>query len=128
MKIAIDFDGTVVTHDYPQVGEDIGAVPVLKKLVQCGHKIILFTMRSGKQLQDAIDWYNNNEIPLYGVNIDPTQSNWTASNKAYANLYIDDCGLNIPLIQDVERNTQYVDWVKVEQLLKERNIIYDILY
>lgn len=44
--IGIDFDGTVVTHDFPKIGKDIGAVPVLKKLVENGHKLILFTMRS----------------------------------------------------------------------------------
>ena len=46
MVIAVDFDGTCVTHEFPKVGKDIGAVPVLKKLVEKGHKIILYTMRS----------------------------------------------------------------------------------
>ena len=46
MVIAVDFDGTCVTHEFPKVGKDIGAVPVLKKLVEKGHQIILHTMRS----------------------------------------------------------------------------------
>lgn len=46
MIIAVDFDGTCVTHEFPEVGKDIGAVPVLKELVKKGHKIILYTMRS----------------------------------------------------------------------------------
>ena len=46
MDILIDFDGTVVTHDFPAVGKDIGSVPVLKRLVDNGHRLILFTMRS----------------------------------------------------------------------------------
>jgi len=46
MDINIDFDGSVVTHEYPHVGQDIGAVPVLQKLVENGHRLILFTMRS----------------------------------------------------------------------------------
>ena len=46
MEICIDFDGTCVTHEFPKVGKDIGAVSVLKKIVEAGHKIILFTMRS----------------------------------------------------------------------------------
>jgi len=45
MIIAIDFDGTCVTHAYPKIGKDIGAVPVLKQLVQYGHQLILWTMR-----------------------------------------------------------------------------------
>ena len=44
--ICIDFDGTCVTHDFPKMGKDIGAVPVLKRLVGRGHKLILWTMRS----------------------------------------------------------------------------------
>lgn len=59
MIIAVDFDGTCVTHDFPRVGKDIGAVPVLKELVECGHKLILHTMRDAKSnthtLQDAVE-------------------------------------------------------------------------
>ena len=69
LEINIDFDGTCVTHDYPRIGSDIGSIPVLKKLVANGHKLILFTMRSNKPfimfngtvdyngLNDAIDWF-----------------------------------------------------------------------
>jgi hypothetical protein len=46
MDILIDFDGTCVAHEFPKVGKDIGAVPVLKALVENGHNLILFTMRS----------------------------------------------------------------------------------
>ena len=53
MIINIDFDATCVTHDYPNVGKDIGAIPVLKLLVTEGHKLILFTMRDKKELDDA---------------------------------------------------------------------------
>lgn len=48
MEIAIDFDGTCVTHEFPNVGKDIGAVPILKRLVAKGHKLILYTMRSDR--------------------------------------------------------------------------------
>lgn len=46
MDIIIDFDGTCVTHEFPEVGKDIGAVSVLKELIKSGHNLILFTMRS----------------------------------------------------------------------------------
>lgn len=42
MEICIDFDGTCVTHEYPKIGKDIGAVPVLKRLIETGNKLILF--------------------------------------------------------------------------------------
>ena len=46
MIIAVDFDGTCVKHAYPKIGEDIGAIPVLKQLVNDGHQLVLNTMRS----------------------------------------------------------------------------------
>lgn len=63
MIIAVDFDGTCVTHDFPSVGKDIGAVPVLKTLVAKGHKLILFTMRDNRvignttSLNEAVKWF-----------------------------------------------------------------------
>jgi len=114
MIICIDFDGTCVTHDYPNVGKEIGAVPVLKFLVEKGCKLILFTMRSGEQLMDAIDWFSNNEIPLYGVNENPTQKKWTQSPKVYGQLYIDDAALGCPLKINPEISDRpFVDWEEV---------------
>ena len=55
--IAVDFDGTVVTHAYPEIGDDAGAVPVLKELTDNGCRLILYTMRHGKLLDDAIRWF-----------------------------------------------------------------------
>ena len=84
LEIAIDFDGTCVTHEYPMIGREIGAAPVLKELVEAGHKLILYTMRSGKELEDAEAWFNGHSIPLYGVQCNPTQKSWTSSPKCYA--------------------------------------------
>lgn len=128
MTIGIDFDGTVVKHNYPEVGEDIGAVPVLKRLIECGHKLILFTMRDSKNgtLDDAVNWFKENNIPLYGVNKNPTQS-WTDSPKAYCNLYIDDAAFGIPSKIDEETGRKYVDWEKVEKMLEEEGILRKVL-
>lgn len=49
ITVVLDFDGTVLTHDFPELGKDIGAIPVLKKIVANGHKLVLFTMRSDEQ-------------------------------------------------------------------------------
>jgi hypothetical protein len=116
MKIAIDFDGTCVTHEYPLIGKDIGAVPVLKRLVECGHKLILNTMRSGDELRDAVDWFMSNGIPLYGVNEDPGQKEWTQSPKAFANLYIDDAAFGCPITANRALSERhFVDWNKIER-------------
>ena len=57
MTIAIDFDGTIVEHRYPEIGREIPfAIETLKRLIKDGHKLILWTVREGKLLQEAVDW------------------------------------------------------------------------
>jgi len=130
--IAVDFDGTCVTHEYPNVGKDIGAVPVLKKLVENGHQLMLWTMRGNKTtsegvntLQDAVDWFKNNDIPLWGINENPDQkaTGWTNSNKQYAQMYIDDTALGCPLTFTKSGEKPYVDWVEVEKSLTQMGLI-----
>jgi len=126
IEINIDFDGTCVTHDYPRVGADIGSVKVLKRLVDKGHKLILFTMRSEKNnsLIDAIEWFGIHEIPLYGIQSNPTQKHWTSSPKSYAPLMIDDSAIGCPLKYDPEISPRkFVDWEKVEAMLEEQGLI-----
>jgi hypothetical protein len=139
MEICINFDGTCVTHEFPNVGKDIGAIPVLKKLIERGHNLILFTMRSnvidvtlpglsgkftGMFLDEAVKWFEENEIPLYGVNTNPDQKYWTNSSKAYAQLYIDDAALSCPLkIDRTISNKPFVDWVAIEEILIQDGIL-----
>jgi hypothetical protein len=124
MDICIDFDGTCVTHEFPYIGKDVGAIPILKKLVDNGHNLILFTMRGDDYLLDAVNWFNGNNIPLYGINVNPKQKLWTNSPKAEGQLYIDDAALGCPLIYDVNlSNRPFVDWDKVETILINRGLI-----
>jgi len=91
MIIAVDFDGTVVDHRYPEIGPEAPlAVDTLLSLSNQNHKIILFTMRSGTPLTEAVNWFLERRIPLWGVQFNPDQARWSASNKCYAELYIDD--------------------------------------
>lgn len=143
MDILIDFDGTCTAHDFPRVGKDIGAVPVLKKLVEEGHRLILFTMRSnmaeinvdmneveddfvpiaGNYLDDAVNWFKENDIPLYGIQTNPTQKNWTESPKAYGQMMIDDSALGAPLTSFPNSPRPFIDWVAVEIMLIKKGII-----
>ena len=139
LLIAIDFDGTCVTHEFPKIGRDIGSQKVLKAIVAAGHKLILFTMRSdivnpvsedkdihledGNYLTDALNWFKANDIPLYGIQTNPTQHTWTTSPKAYANLYTDDAALGCPLKMGENGERDYVDWDAVELWLKRNRII-----
>lgn len=114
MIICIDFDGTCVDHRYPKIGPDAPyAVETLKELDESGHQLILFTMRSGEKLEDAVNWFKEKDIPLYGVQFNPTQKKWTKSNKCYAELYIDDAAFGCPLIQPEGFENPCVDWIKV---------------
>jgi hypothetical protein len=113
LVVAVDFDGTCVTHEYPKVGRYIGAEPVLKRMVDDGAKLILWTMRSGEKLQDAVTWFEEREIPLFGVQRNPTQDSWTDSPKAYAKVYIDDAALGVPLCKGLSGERPFVDWQAV---------------
>lgn len=115
--IAIDFDGTVVSHAYPAVGMDAGAVPVLKELIANGCQLILLTMRSGDLLEPALAWFREREIPLFAVNENPQQAKWTSSPKVHADLYIDDSALGCPIrfMDGVKRPV--ADWAAIRRQL-----------
>jgi len=120
MIICVDFDGTMVNHTYPDTGEAVpGAVEWCKKLVKEGCHLILWTMRSGKTLQDAVDFFVNNDIDLLSVGINPMQHRWTTSRKCYANLYIDDAALGCPLIQVEGWDRPCVDWETVGPMVMQ---------
>ena len=116
--IAVDFDGTCVDHRYPDVGPNAPlAVTVLSRLYSEGHQLILWTMRSGKELQDAVDWFASNGIGLYGVQRNPDQDSWTTSPKAYAQIYIDDAALGAPLINLAAFKRPVIDWEAVDRMI-----------
>lgn len=137
--IILDFDGTCVFHEFPKIGKDIGAVPVLKELIAAGYKLILFTMRSdiinphaednelhlesGNYLSEALEWFKQHDISLYGIQTNPTQHTWTTSPKAYGQLIIDDAALGCPLIYPENDLRPYVDWVKVRELLVKDGLL-----
>ncbi|MBO7233899.1 MAG: hypothetical protein J6V13_02790 [Paludibacteraceae bacterium] len=70
MIIAVDFDGTIVTHEYPRIGKEIPfAIETLKKIQQeTGHQLILWTVREGKELQDAVEFCRARGLEFYAVN------------------------------------------------------------
>ena len=118
LYIAVDFDGTCVSHEYPYLGMDIGAVPVLQDLVAQGHRLILYTMRSGKLEKVAVEWFKERGIPLFAVNENPTHKKLTKSPKIHADIYIDDSAAGCPLIYPEHAAARpYVDWVKMREWL-----------
>lgn len=117
--LGLDFDGTVVKHEFPKVGDDIGSIPWLRKLQNADVKIILNTMRSGNYLIDAINYLHSRGVKLYGANSNPDQSTWTTSPKVYAHVYIDDAALGAPLKHE-NSIRPYIDWDIAGPQLLER--------
>ena len=71
MTIAVDFDGTIVTHKYPDIGDEIPfAIDTLKMLMKEQHRVILWTVREGQLLEDAVAWCRERGLEFYAVNKD----------------------------------------------------------
>lgn len=141
MTIAVDFDGTIVEHRYPKIGEEIPfATETLKILAQERHKLILWTVREGELLEEAIEWCRQRGVFFYSVNKDYSEeekSHNGFSRKLKADLFIDDRNLGglpdwgtiyqmiheqkpyEPVLCDRQKPTGDLSWI--EKLLGKRN-------
>ena len=120
MTIAIDFDGTIVEHRYPQIGPEIPfATDTLRMLMQERHRLILWTVREGKLLEEAVEWCRQRGVEFYAVNQDyPEEEKGDKgfSRKLKADLFIDDRNLGgLP------------DWGDIYRMIRER-LTYEDLY
>lgn len=91
--IAVDFDGTIVTHAYPAIGKEmLFAFATLKELQARGHKLILWTFRSGDLLDEAVEYCRKNGVEFYAVNKNYPEEIYTdkISRKVNADIFIDD--------------------------------------
>jgi hydroxymethylpyrimidine pyrophosphatase-like HAD family hydrolase len=119
IEIAVDFDGTVCDHRYPEIGPTAPhCIETLKYFISKGYKLILYTMRDGKKLEDAVNWFKENNIELYGIQWNPGQETWTKSNKCYAQLYIDDSALGVPLVKPDGFVRPCVDWKIIKDVFE----------
>ena len=94
MIIAVDFDGTIVRHRYPKIGEELPfASETLRMLIREGHRLILWTVREGKLLDEAVEWCRDRGVEFYAINRDFPEEDATGSGfsrKLKADLFIDD--------------------------------------
>ncbi|MDL1913179.1 MAG: hypothetical protein FDW93_01450 [Bergeyella sp.] len=112
-KLAIDFDGTIVEDAYPAIGRPkIFAFDTLKKLQSEGYRLILWTYRHGKALDDAVEFCKKNGLEFYAVNssfegeiFDKEQQ----SRKIDADLFIDDRNLG-----------GFPGWGEIYNIIKDR--------
>ncbi len=98
MTIAVDFDGTIVEHAYPQIGKPIPfATETLKQLIKDGHQVILWSVREGDLLEQAVAYCHERGVDFYAVNTNfPGEENLRdgmTAHKLTADLFIDDRNL-----------------------------------
>lgn len=121
MTIAIDFDGTIVDDCYPDIGrEKPFATEVLKKLIEERHRLILWTVREGKLLDQAVEFCRKRGVEFYAVNRDYPEEerdhNRHFSRKLKVDLFIDDRNLGgLP------------DWGTIYEMVRDRRITYEQL-
>lgn len=118
MTIAVDFDGTIVEQRYPAIGKEIPfATSTLRQLIDDGHKLVLWTVREGKLLEEALEWCEKRGVKFYTVNKehedDLVGKNKYFSRKVKADVFIDDRNVGgLP------------DWGVIYELIS-RNISYE---
>ena len=113
LTLAIDFDGTIVEDDYPKIGKPkTFAFDTLKSLQRDGHRLILWTYRYGKTLQEAVEFCKKNGIEFYAVNSSfPNEEyNLKKSRKINADLFIDDRNIG-----------GFYGWGEIYQFLSEND-------
>lgn len=102
MVIAVDFDGTIVEHAYPRIGKEIPfAIATLKRLRAERHLLILWTVREGKLLEEAVEFCRRRGLEFYAVNRNyPEESDEAIvrCRKINADFFIDD--LNVGGLPD----------------------------
>ena len=117
--IAVDFDGTIVTHEYPKIGTELPfATETLKMLIRDHHKLILWSVREGKRLDEAVEWCSERGVEFWAVNKDypeEQKGHQGFSRKLKADMFIDDRNLGgLP------------DWGVIYEMIKEKNTFADI--
>ena len=98
MVIAVDFDGTIVEHRYPSIGKEIPfAIETLRRLSEEGHRLILWTVREGELLDQAVEFCRSRGLEFYAVNRDYPEENKERNlhftRKLKADMWIDDRNL-----------------------------------
>ena len=130
MVIAVDFDGTIVEHKYPEIGEELPfATSTLRMLAQQQHRLILWTVRRGKLLDEAVEWCKKRGVEFYAVNKNYPEEVLESGGcygKINAELFIDD--LNLGGIPDwgviYKMITEKKDWQDIykEQFAEDRPV------
>ena len=123
IKIAVDFDGTIVEHEYPEIGkEKLFAFQTLKEFEKLGANLILWTIRTGKELDEAVEFCHQNGIDFYAVNRNYPEEVFdkTISRKVNADIFIDD--KNVGGFPGWSEIWQMINPYEVQQMEAEKRI------
>lgn len=113
MTIAVDFDGTIVEHEYPAIGEERPfAIETLKMLIEDRHRLILWSVREGKLLEDAVEWCRERGVEFYAVNKDYPEENGTVNNNHFSRK------LKVDIFIDDRNIGGLPDWGEIYQMIK----------
>ena len=122
MTIAIDFDGTIVEHRYPAIGNEIPfATETLKMLIADHHKLILWSVREGKLLDEAVNWCKEHGVEFYAVNRDYPEENGTSNNNHFSRK------LKVDMFIDDRKLGGLPDWGTIYRMIKEHKTYQDII-
>jgi len=133
LKIAVDFDGTIVEHKYPEIGKEIlFAFETLRALRDQGHQLILWTFRSGRELDDAVEYCRRNGVEFYAVNASYPEEVFDEdydSRKIDADIFIDDRNIGgLPswgeIYQILNPNENPTLEEEVRSLLRKRRTLF----
>ena len=117
MIILVGFDATIVKHEYPAFGAPVPfAIQTLRDLQQQGHQLILYTVRDGVELQQAVDYCAYQGVRFWGINQNPEQATWNESPKVHGDLCIDDRNLGCPLIVPPNGQRPWIDWATIRKI------------
>lgn len=112
LKIAIDFDGTIVENEYPRIGKEmLFAFETMKALQEKRHRLILWTFREGKRLQDAVDYCQSRGITFYAVNKSYPEEVYQPNNEQTPRK------LNVDLFIDDRNLGGFPGWVRIYDML-----------
>ena len=121
MIIAVDFDGTIVEHRYPEIGEErLFAIDTLKAFMREGHQLVLWSVREGKLLDDAVEWCRQRGVEFYAVNKDFPEED-TDKNEHYARK------LRVDLFIDDRNVGGLPDWGTIYRMVNERVTWKDVI-
>ena len=123
MTIAVDFDGTIVEHAYPAIGKELPfATATLRQLIRDGHQLILWSVREGKLLEEAVKWCEERGVHFYAVNQDLGEDDLNMQDKRFYSRK-----LKVQMFIDDRNIGGLLDWGQIYAIISQHKTLSDVL-